>query len=268
MPSGRPARTPFHYRVPKPLPRKAESPADEGGSDAGGAADAAPLHKLGTQAWDKAKRRAMQQIVDYKNDPGNGYTNTLLCFMQLFIVSNRSDTWYFANNNSRHFAFNADERARLSALIQQDLTPRKILTPEAFDDAFALDMAMGGSTNTVLHLLATASEAGVDFTMQDIDRLSRKVPCLAKVAPATQKYHMEDVHRAGGVMAILGELARAHAAPLARLLPELALLAPAVDRGKRLRRIAVLDGHRRSYQIGGSRYRDGAYRRPNPNALR
>ncbi len=55
-------------------------------------------------------RRAMEQIVDYKNDPGNGYTKTLLCFLQLFIVSNRSDTWYFANNNARHFAFNADER--------------------------------------------------------------------------------------------------------------------------------------------------------------
>jgi dihydroxy-acid dehydratase len=68
---------------------------------------------------------------------------------------------------------------------------------------------MGGSTNTVLHLLAAAQEAGVGFTMTDIDRMSRKVPCLAKVAPATQKYHMEDVHRAGGIMAILGELDRA-----------------------------------------------------------
>ena len=72
-----------------------------------------------------------------------------------------------------------------------------------------LDIAMGGSTNTVLHLLAAAQEAGVDFTVSDIDRLSRKVPNLSKVAPATQKYHMEDVHRAGGVMGILGELDRA-----------------------------------------------------------
>ena len=68
---------------------------------------------------------------------------------------------------------------------------------------------MGGSTNTVLHLLAAAHEAGVDFTMADIDRMSRKVPNLCKVAPSTQKYHMEDVHRAGGIMAILGELDRA-----------------------------------------------------------
>jgi dihydroxy-acid dehydratase len=68
---------------------------------------------------------------------------------------------------------------------------------------------MGGSTNTVLHLLAAAHEAGVDFTMKDIDRISRHVPCVCKVAPATAKFHMEDVHRAGGVMGILGELHRA-----------------------------------------------------------
>jgi len=73
----------------------------------------------------------------------------------------------------------------------------------------ALDVSMCGSTNTVLHLLATAQEAGVDFTMADIDRISRKVPCLCKVAPMTDKYHIEDVHRAGGIMGILGELDRA-----------------------------------------------------------
>ncbi len=94
---------------------------------------------------------------------------------------------------------------------QDDITatPRAIATFEAFENAVALDIAMGGSTNTVLHLLAAAHEAGVNFTMQDIDRLSRRVPNLAKVAPSTQMYHMEDVHRAGGVMAILGELDRA-----------------------------------------------------------
>lgn len=87
--------------------------------------------------------------------------------------------------------------------------PRSIATFEAFENAIALDIAMGGSTNTVLHLLAAAREAGVDFTMKDIDRMSRKVPNLCKVAPATPDYHMEDVHRAGGVMRILGELDRA-----------------------------------------------------------
>ena len=86
--------------------------------------------------------------------------------------------------------------------------PRSIACFKAFENAMSLDIAMGGSTNTVLHLLAAAHEAGVPFTMADIDRLSRRVPNLAKVAPSTQLYHMEDVHRAGGVMAILGELDR------------------------------------------------------------
>ncbi|HFE39610.1 MAG TPA: dihydroxy-acid dehydratase, partial [Gammaproteobacteria bacterium] len=86
--------------------------------------------------------------------------------------------------------------------------PRSIATMGAFENAMSLDIAMGGSTNTILHLLAAAEEAEVPFTMSDIDRLSRKVPQLCKVAPSTQKYHMEDVHRAGGVMGILGELNR------------------------------------------------------------
>ncbi|MCO5120823.1 MAG: dihydroxy-acid dehydratase [Burkholderiaceae bacterium] len=80
---------------------------------------------------------------------------------------------------------------------------------KAFENAMTLDIAMGGSTNTILHILAIAQEAGIDFTMKDIDRLSRVVPQLCKVAPNTQKYHIEDVHRAGGIMAILGELDRA-----------------------------------------------------------
>lgn len=87
--------------------------------------------------------------------------------------------------------------------------PRNIANMKAFENAMALDVSMGGSTNTVLHLLAAAHEAKLDFTMDNIDQISRKVPCLSKVAPATSKYHMEDVHRAGGVMGILGELDRA-----------------------------------------------------------
>ncbi|WP_455217916.1 dihydroxy-acid dehydratase, partial [Kaarinaea lacus] len=87
--------------------------------------------------------------------------------------------------------------------------PRSIANFKAFENAMCLDIAMGGSTNTILHLLAAAQEGEVPFTMDDIDRLSRKVPHLCKVAPSTQQYHMEDVHRAGGVMAILGELDRA-----------------------------------------------------------
>jgi dihydroxy-acid dehydratase len=94
---------------------------------------------------------------------------------------------------------------------QDDATalPRNIASFQAFENAMRLDIAMGGSTNTVLHLLAAAHEGAVDFTMADIDRLSRSTPCLCKVAPAKSDVHMEDVHRAGGVMGILGELDRA-----------------------------------------------------------
>lgn len=90
----------------------------------------------------------------------------------------------------------------------ESVLPRSIATKAAFENAMSLDIAMGGSTNTVLHLLAVAHEAGVDFTMQDIDRLSRRVPVLCKVAPNSH-YHIQDVNRAGGIFAILGELARA-----------------------------------------------------------
>ncbi|MDQ6993959.1 MAG: dihydroxy-acid dehydratase [Mariprofundaceae bacterium] len=90
----------------------------------------------------------------------------------------------------------------------ESVLPRSIATFNAFENAMALDIAMGGSTNTVLHLLACAQEAEVDFTMSDMDRLSRKIPNLCKVAPAVPQYHMEDVHRAGGVMNILAELDR------------------------------------------------------------
>jgi dihydroxy-acid dehydratase len=91
----------------------------------------------------------------------------------------------------------------------ESVLPRNIANFGAFENAMCLDISMGGSTNTVLHLLAAAHEAGIDFTMADIDRLSRNVPCLSKVAPAKSDVHMEDVHRAGGIMAILGQLDRA-----------------------------------------------------------
>src|SRR6201994_765383 len=91
----------------------------------------------------------------------------------------------------------------------ESVLPRNIANFKAFENAMTLDISMGGSTNTVLHLLAAAHEGGIDFTMDDIDRLSRRVPCLCKVAPAKNDVHMEDVHRAGGIMGILGELDRA-----------------------------------------------------------
>ncbi len=126
--------------------------------------------------------------------------------------------------------------------------PRGVAGFKAFENAMSLDIAMGGSTNTVLHLLAAAHEGGVQFTMRDIDRLSRRVPNLCKVAPATQHYHMEDVHRAGGVMAILGELDRAgllhrevrtvHAETLAEALDLWDIARPSATAEARLRYLA------------------------------
>lgn len=127
--------------------------------------------------------------------PGNGSTlATHAARKQLFLQAGR----LIVELAKRHY-----EQDDYSVL------PRNIATMQAFENAVSLDVAMGGSTNTVLHLLAAAHEAQVDFTMKDIDRISRVVPCLSKVAPATSKYHMEDVHRAGGVMGILAELNRA-----------------------------------------------------------
>ncbi len=90
----------------------------------------------------------------------------------------------------------------------ESVLPRSIATFEAFENAMTLDIAMGGSTNTVLHLLAAAQEAGVDFTMAEIDRLSRQVPCICKLSPSTSQYHIQDCSRAGGIPTILGELER------------------------------------------------------------
>jgi dihydroxy-acid dehydratase len=102
--------------------------------------------------------------------------------------------------NANKYYFDGDE----------SVLPRNISTKAAFENAMALDIAMGGSTNTVLHLLAVAQSAGVDYKMSDMDKLSRKVPCISKVAPNTTKYHIEDVNRAGGIIGLLGELARAN----------------------------------------------------------
>lgn len=129
------------------------------------------------------------------SQPGNGsLLATHLERKELFLKAARRIVEmtkdYYENNNEK-------------------VLPKSIATKEAFENAMSLDIAMGGSTNTVLHLLAVATEAGVDFTMKDIDRLSRIVPHLCKVAPSTNQFHVSDVHRAGGVMGILAELDRA-----------------------------------------------------------
>jgi len=112
----------------------------------------------------------------------------------------------------------------------ESVLPRKIATKQAFENAMALDIAMGGSTNTVLHILAAAHEGDVDFTMDDIDQLSRRVPVLSKVAPAKNDVHMEDVHRAGGIFAILGQLDRANLINRSEPTVHAATMGDAIDR--------------------------------------
>jgi dihydroxy-acid dehydratase len=126
--------------------------------------------------------------------PGNGSTlATHAARRQLFVDAGRTVV---------------DLAKRYYEDDDESVLPRSIASHEAFENAVALDVAMGGSTNTVLHLLAAAREAELEFSVDDIDAISRRVPCLSKVAPNTPKYHMEDVHRAGGIPAILGELNR------------------------------------------------------------
>jgi dihydroxy-acid dehydratase len=141
--------------------------------------------------------------------------NSMNCLTEALGLSLPGNGSTLATHADREYLFLEAGRlivANAKRYYEQDdasVLPRSIATFAAFENAMSLDIAMGGSTNTILHLLAAAQEGEVPFTMDDIDRLSRKVPNLCKVAPSTQKYHMEDVHRAGGVMAILGELDRA-----------------------------------------------------------
>ncbi|WLO84829.1 dihydroxy-acid dehydratase [Pantoea agglomerans] len=141
--------------------------------------------------------------------------NSMNCLTEVLGLSQPGNGSLLATHADRKELFiNAGKRivSLTKRYYEQDdvnMLPRNIANKAAFENAMMLDIAMGGSTNTVLHLLAAAQEGDIDFNISDIDRLSRKVPQLCKVAPSTPKYHMEDVHRAGGVFAILGELDRA-----------------------------------------------------------
>ena len=141
--------------------------------------------------------------------------NSMNCLNEAIGLALPGNGTYLATHKQRWQLFEQAAKLLVSntkRYYEQDDTsvlPRSIATFKAFENAMALDIAMGGSTNTVLHLLAIAQEAGVNFTMADIDRLSRKVPNICKVAPATQNFHLEDVHRAGGILTILGELEHA-----------------------------------------------------------
>ena len=141
--------------------------------------------------------------------------NSMNCLTEALGLSQPGNGSLLATHADRKQLFlNAGKRIveltkRYYEQDDESALPRNIASKAAFENAMTLDIAMGGSTNTVLHLLAAAHEGGIDFDMAEIDRLSRKVPHLCKVAPSTPKYHMEDVHRAGGVLGILGELDRA-----------------------------------------------------------
>ncbi len=140
--------------------------------------------------------------------------NSMNCLTEAIGLSLPGNGSTLATHSARRALF--EEAGRLVVDLakryyeddDESVLPRNIATHQAFENAFALDVAMGGSTNTVLHLLAAAREAGMSFSVDDVDAVSRRVPCLSKVAPNTPKYHMEDVHRAGGIPAILGELHR------------------------------------------------------------
>ncbi|CUU22379.1 dihydroxy-acid dehydratase [Duffyella gerundensis] len=141
--------------------------------------------------------------------------NSMNCLTEALGLSQPGNGSLLATHADRKDLFiNAGKRIvglakRYYEQDDESVLPRNIANKAAFENAMTLDIAMGGSTNTVLHLLAAAQEGEIDFNISDIDRLSRLVPHLCKVAPSTQKYHMEDVHRAGGVVGILGELDRA-----------------------------------------------------------
>ncbi|NVK18241.1 MAG: dihydroxy-acid dehydratase [Methylocystaceae bacterium] len=140
--------------------------------------------------------------------------NSMNCLSEALGLSLPGNGTIVATHEDRRALFENAGRTAVEICkryYEQDddsVTPRGIATYEAFENAMTLDIAMGGSTNTILHLLAIAREAEVDFTMKDMDALSRKVPCLSKVAPAVADVHIEDVHRAGGIMGILGALDR------------------------------------------------------------
>ncbi|MEV0903005.1 dihydroxy-acid dehydratase [Actinoplanes sp. NPDC049802] len=140
--------------------------------------------------------------------------NSMNCLTEAIGLSLPGNGSTLATHASRKALFT--EAGRLIVQIAKEyyenddesVLPRSIANRDAFENAVALDVAMGGSTNTILHLLAAAREAELDFSVSDIDAISRRVPCLSKVAPNSPKYHMEDVHRAGGIPALLGELRR------------------------------------------------------------
>ena len=133
--------------------------------------------------------------------------NSMNCLCEALGMALPGNGTILAVSKERESLYRRAARGRFSSWSSLDLKPRDIATLEAFDNALALDVAMGGSTNTVLHTLAIAREAGIEYDIARIDAISRRVPCLCKVSPSSS-YHLQDVHRAGGIHTILGELKR------------------------------------------------------------
>ncbi|MGG5252335.1 dihydroxy-acid dehydratase [Neobacillus sp. SM06] len=157
---------------------------------------------------------SQQQLLDIETNAcptcgscsGMFTANSMNCLMEVLGMTVPGNGTIVATSEERHELIRRAAR-HLIDLVKNDIRPRDILTKEAFDNAFALDMAMGGSTNTVLHTLAIAHEAGIEYDLKEINRIAEKVPYLAKISPASD-YSMQDVHRAGGVSAIIHELCK------------------------------------------------------------
>lgn len=155
-----------------------------------------------------------QQLLDLETNAcptcgscsGMFTANSMNCLMEVLGMTVPGNGTIVATSDERHELIRQAAH-HLIELVKNDIRPRDIMTKEAFDNAFALDMAMGGSTNTVLHTLAIAHEAGIEYDLQEINRIAEKVPYLSKISPASE-YSMQDVHRAGGVSAIIHELCK------------------------------------------------------------
>ncbi|ODG93414.1 MULTISPECIES: dihydroxy-acid dehydratase [Bacillaceae] len=160
----------------------------------------------------KSGKMSVEELLDIEKSAcptcgscsGMFTANSMNCIMEMLGVALPYNGTILATSKDRHQLIR-DAAVHLMDCIENDIKPRDIITKEAIDDAFALDMAMGGSTNTVLHLMAIANEAGVDYDLKDINEVARRVPYLSKISPASH-YSMHDVHLAGGVPAIIKEL--------------------------------------------------------------
>lgn len=175
---------------------------------------------VGAYQAGKINDTQLKEIEDYAcpscgSCSGLFTANSMNCLMEVLGLALPFNGSALANTPERE-AIAKTAASQILTLIEKNITPRQIVTPEAIDDAFALDMAMGGSTNTVLHTIAIAHEAGIEYSLDRINRVADQVPHICKVSPAGQ-WHMEDVHRAGGIPGILSRIAAKNVLHLDRM---------------------------------------------------